>query len=160
MGRFCLLDDDVSFFFSTGRYDLRHFFFSFMWAGLSVALAAFVRANGRIFCNRPRLHKPRWFWVWLIPILCEILIFLLTNIYSFTRFWVKCSYEFLVGYICKFLGYNLSNCCILFVFLSLLFIYLYNWFSLWTSLLLILLVKNESSHACNVGEVPLSLPCL
>ncbi|XP_050241554.1 phosphoinositide phosphatase SAC7-like [Quercus robur] len=54
----------TGFFFATmslrqGQYDLRHFFFSFMWAGLSVALAAFVRANGRIFCNRPRLHKPR-----------------------------------------------------------------------------------------------------
>ncbi|KAJ8771100.1 hypothetical protein K2173_023425 [Erythroxylum novogranatense] len=41
------------------RYDLRHLFFSVLWAGLSVASAAFVRANGRIFCNRPRLHKPR-----------------------------------------------------------------------------------------------------
>jgi hypothetical protein len=41
-----------------GRYELRHFFFSFMWASLSVVLAVFVRANGRIFCNRPRLHKP------------------------------------------------------------------------------------------------------
>lgn len=26
-------------------------------------------------------------------------------------------------------------------------------------MLLILLVKDESSHSCNVGEVPLSLPC-
>ncbi|KAJ0096360.1 hypothetical protein Patl1_29264 [Pistacia atlantica] len=41
------------------KYDFRHLFFSLMWAGISVALAAFVRANGRIFCNRPRLHKPR-----------------------------------------------------------------------------------------------------
>ncbi|KAM5546960.1 phosphoinositide phosphatase SAC6 [Rosa sericea] len=54
----------TGFFFATlslrqVRYDLRHLFFSFMWAGLSVAIAAFVRANGRIFCNRPRLHKPR-----------------------------------------------------------------------------------------------------
>ncbi|PSS00390.1 Phosphoinositide phosphatase [Actinidia chinensis var. chinensis] len=41
------------------RYDLRHLFFSALWASISVAIAAFVRANGRIFCNRPRLHKPR-----------------------------------------------------------------------------------------------------
>ncbi|KAF2291694.1 hypothetical protein GH714_028211 [Hevea brasiliensis] len=41
------------------RYDLRHLFFSIIWASLTVAIAAFVRANGRIFCNRPRLHKPR-----------------------------------------------------------------------------------------------------
>uniref|UniRef100_A0A5B6YNA5 Putative phosphoinositide phosphatase SAC6 n=1 Tax=Davidia involucrata TaxID=16924 RepID=A0A5B6YNA5_DAVIN len=40
------------------RYDLWHLFFSIMWASLSLAIAAFVRANGRIFCNRPRLHKP------------------------------------------------------------------------------------------------------
>ncbi|KAB2618233.1 phosphoinositide phosphatase SAC7-like [Pyrus ussuriensis x Pyrus communis] len=54
----------MGFFFATlslrqVRYDLRHLFFSVIWAGLSIALAAFVRANGRIFCNRPRLHKPR-----------------------------------------------------------------------------------------------------
>ncbi|CAB4318323.1 unnamed protein product [Prunus armeniaca] len=54
----------TGFFFATlslrqVRYDLRHLFFSVIWAGLSVAIAAFVRANGRIFCNRPRLHKPR-----------------------------------------------------------------------------------------------------
>ncbi|KAK6258101.1 hypothetical protein SCA6_012575 [Theobroma cacao] len=41
------------------RYDLRHLIFSVFWASISVAIAAFVRANGRIFCNRPRLHKPR-----------------------------------------------------------------------------------------------------
>lgn len=41
------------------RYDFKHLFFSILWASLSVALAAFVRANGRVFCNRPRLHKPR-----------------------------------------------------------------------------------------------------
>ncbi|KAL1217083.1 Phosphoinositide phosphatase SAC6 [Cardamine amara subsp. amara] len=37
----------------------RHLFFSLVWAGISVAVTALVRANGRIFCNRPRLHKPR-----------------------------------------------------------------------------------------------------
>ncbi|XP_041022381.1 phosphoinositide phosphatase SAC6 [Juglans microcarpa x Juglans regia] len=41
------------------RYDLKHFFFSFMWASASITIASFVRANGRIFCNRPSLHKPR-----------------------------------------------------------------------------------------------------
>ncbi|XP_027346581.1 phosphoinositide phosphatase SAC6-like isoform X3 [Abrus precatorius] len=41
------------------RYDFRHLFFSLMWASISVGIAAFVRANGRLFCNRPRLHKPR-----------------------------------------------------------------------------------------------------
>ncbi|XVE87533.1 hypothetical protein DITRI_Ditri18aG0125400 [Diplodiscus trichospermus] len=41
------------------RYDLRHLFFSMLWASISAAIAAFVKANGRIFCNRPRLHKPR-----------------------------------------------------------------------------------------------------
>ncbi|KAL7247450.1 hypothetical protein ACSBR2_002378 [Camellia fascicularis] len=41
------------------RYDLRHLFFSTLWASMSVAIAAYVKAHGRIFCNRPRLHKPR-----------------------------------------------------------------------------------------------------
>ncbi|CAF2037903.1 unnamed protein product [Brassica napus] len=39
--------------------DYRHLFFSLVWTGISVAVAAVMRANGRIFCNRPRLHKPR-----------------------------------------------------------------------------------------------------
>ncbi|KAL8168325.1 hypothetical protein V2J09_009824 [Rumex salicifolius] len=38
-------------------YDLRHLFFSLIWASLSVAITLYVRANGRMFCNRPRLHK-------------------------------------------------------------------------------------------------------
>ncbi|XP_057965812.1 phosphoinositide phosphatase SAC6-like [Malania oleifera] len=41
------------------RTDIRHLFFSIIWASLSVAIGVFVKANGRIFCNRPRLHKPR-----------------------------------------------------------------------------------------------------
>ncbi|CAK9320819.1 unnamed protein product [Citrullus colocynthis] len=54
----------TGFFFAAlslrqARYDLRHLFFSILWASLSIAIAGFVRANGRIFCNRPRLHKPR-----------------------------------------------------------------------------------------------------
>ncbi|XP_028795290.1 phosphoinositide phosphatase SAC6 [Neltuma alba] len=54
----------IGFFFATMslrqvRYDFRHFFFSLIWASISVGIAAFVRANGRLFCNRPRLLKPR-----------------------------------------------------------------------------------------------------
>lgn len=41
------------------RYDLRHLFLSLVWASMSIGIAAVVRANGRIFCNRPRLHKPQ-----------------------------------------------------------------------------------------------------
>lgn len=41
------------------RTDLWSLFFSIIWASLSLAIAAFVKANGRVFCNRPRLHKPR-----------------------------------------------------------------------------------------------------
>ncbi|OIV92663.1 hypothetical protein TanjilG_18014 [Lupinus angustifolius] len=53
----------TGFFFATMslgqvRYDFRHFFLSLMWASISIGIAAFVRANGRVFCNRPRLHKP------------------------------------------------------------------------------------------------------
>ncbi|CAH2043013.1 unnamed protein product [Thlaspi arvense] len=39
--------------------DYRHLVFSLVWAGISVAVTALVRANARIFCNRPRLHRPR-----------------------------------------------------------------------------------------------------
>ncbi|KAJ8647170.1 hypothetical protein MRB53_000193 [Persea americana] len=39
--------------------DMRHLFLSVVFAGLSLGIAAFVKANGRKFCNRPRLHKPR-----------------------------------------------------------------------------------------------------
>ncbi|XWS33950.1 hypothetical protein CRYUN_Cryun22dG0126700 [Craigia yunnanensis] len=58
----CLVS--IGLFFTTMslrqvQYDLRHLFFSVLWASISVGVAAFVRANGRIFCNRPRLHKPR-----------------------------------------------------------------------------------------------------
>ncbi|XP_024963733.1 phosphoinositide phosphatase SAC7-like [Cynara cardunculus var. scolymus] len=38
--------------------DVWHLAFSLLWAGLSLGIAAFVKANGRVFCNRPRLHKP------------------------------------------------------------------------------------------------------
>lgn len=40
------------------RTDFRHAIFSLIWASLSFAITMFVRANGRIFCNRPRLNKP------------------------------------------------------------------------------------------------------
>ncbi|KAL9270933.1 Phosphoinositide phosphatase SAC6-like protein [Drosera capensis] len=54
----------AGFFFASmplrqAPYDLRHLFFSLIWAGLSVAVATYVRSNGRMFCNRPRLHKPQ-----------------------------------------------------------------------------------------------------
>lgn len=41
------------------RNDFWQLFFSILWAGASLAIAAFVKANGRVFCNRPRLHQPR-----------------------------------------------------------------------------------------------------
>ncbi|KAI3519099.1 hypothetical protein L1887_08124 [Cichorium endivia] len=40
------------------REDFWQLLFSLLWAGLSVGVASFVKANGRLFCNRPRLHKP------------------------------------------------------------------------------------------------------
>ncbi|KDP43758.1 hypothetical protein JCGZ_22385 [Jatropha curcas] len=40
-------------------YGFRYFFFSMMWASFTAGIAAFVKAHGRVFCNRPRLHKPR-----------------------------------------------------------------------------------------------------
>ncbi|CAH8281143.1 unnamed protein product [Arabidopsis lyrata] len=54
----------ISFWFATMSVkqvgsSYKHLFFSFVWAGISVAVAALVRANGRIFCSRPCLHKPR-----------------------------------------------------------------------------------------------------
>lgn len=41
------------------RYDFRHVLFSLIWAGLSLGVAAFVKANGKLFTNRPRLFKSR-----------------------------------------------------------------------------------------------------
>ncbi|KAI4314645.1 hypothetical protein L6164_027533 [Bauhinia variegata] len=54
----------IGFFFASMslrqvRYDFRHFFISLIWAGMSLGIAAVVKANGKLFCNRPRLHKPR-----------------------------------------------------------------------------------------------------
>ncbi|KAH0902894.1 hypothetical protein HID58_042397 [Brassica napus] len=56
----------ISFWFATmslkqagSDYKHKHLFFSLLWTGICVGVAALVRANGRIFCNRPRLHKPR-----------------------------------------------------------------------------------------------------
>ncbi|XP_077219947.1 phosphoinositide phosphatase SAC6-like [Tasmannia lanceolata] len=40
------------------RVDTRHLLISVFWAVLSLGISAFVRINGRIFCNRPRLNKP------------------------------------------------------------------------------------------------------
>ncbi|CAH9089743.1 unnamed protein product [Cuscuta europaea] len=41
------------------RNDPWNLLFSMIWASMSVGIAAFVKANGRAFCNRPRLHQPR-----------------------------------------------------------------------------------------------------
>lgn len=41
------------------RNDFRHLFLSFIWAGLTVGITTFVRSNGRLFTNRPRLFKSR-----------------------------------------------------------------------------------------------------
>ncbi|KAG8373602.1 hypothetical protein BUALT_Bualt11G0041400 [Buddleja alternifolia] len=54
----------TGFFFATlslrrVRYDWWNLLFSLMWASMSLVIAAFVKANGRVFCNRPRLHQPR-----------------------------------------------------------------------------------------------------
>ena len=70
-------------YLSAVRYDLRHLFFLALWASISVAIAAFVRANGKIFYNRPRLHKPRgWFWLTGAPTQIEnIIILILTTDY-------------------------------------------------------------------------------
>ncbi|KAK3005919.1 hypothetical protein RJ639_017792 [Escallonia herrerae] len=40
------------------RYNIWNLLISIIWASMSLAIAAVVKANGRIFCNRPRLHKP------------------------------------------------------------------------------------------------------
>lgn len=42
--------------FSAVGNDPRHLLFSVVWGSISVGIASFVRANGRIFCNRPRLQ--------------------------------------------------------------------------------------------------------
>ncbi|XP_073159393.1 phosphoinositide phosphatase SAC6-like [Henckelia pumila] len=54
----------TGFFFATislrrVQYNMWNLLFSIMWASMSLGIAAFVRANGRTFCNRPRLHQPR-----------------------------------------------------------------------------------------------------
>ncbi|KAL1540696.1 Fimbrin, actin-bundling protein [Salvia divinorum] len=41
------------------RHNLWNLLFSFMWTSMSLAIAVYMKANGRIFCNRPRLHQPR-----------------------------------------------------------------------------------------------------
>ncbi|WMV14563.1 hypothetical protein MTR67_007948 [Solanum verrucosum] len=39
--------------------DVWNLLFSLIWASISLAIAALVKANGRMFCNRPRLHQSR-----------------------------------------------------------------------------------------------------
>ncbi|KAK4348011.1 hypothetical protein RND71_034350 [Anisodus tanguticus] len=41
------------------RHDVWNLLFSLIWASISLAIAALVKANGRMFCNRPRLHQSR-----------------------------------------------------------------------------------------------------
>lgn len=41
------------------RQDVRHLLYSLVWASLSLGIAAYVRANGKMFTNRPRLLKSR-----------------------------------------------------------------------------------------------------
>lgn len=41
------------------RSDVWNLLFSLVWASISLAIAAVVKANGRMFCNRPRLHQSR-----------------------------------------------------------------------------------------------------
>ncbi|XP_060193804.1 phosphoinositide phosphatase SAC6-like [Lycium barbarum] len=41
------------------RHDLRSLLYAMVWASISLGIAAFVRANGRMFCNRPSLHQSR-----------------------------------------------------------------------------------------------------
>ncbi|TMW90000.1 hypothetical protein EJD97_016314 [Solanum chilense] len=41
------------------RNDVWNLLFSLFWASISLAIAALVKANGRMFCNRPRLHQSR-----------------------------------------------------------------------------------------------------
>lgn len=42
------------------RNDMWQLVYSLFWAGLSLGIAAFVKANGRVFTNQPRLHKPTY----------------------------------------------------------------------------------------------------
>ncbi|XP_055805758.1 phosphoinositide phosphatase SAC6-like isoform X2 [Solanum dulcamara] len=41
------------------RHDFRSLLYAMVWASISLGIAAFVRANGRMFCNRPSLHQSR-----------------------------------------------------------------------------------------------------
>ncbi|PIN17227.1 putative phosphoinositide phosphatase [Handroanthus impetiginosus] len=54
----------IGFIFATTslrqvKYDKWNLLFSMMWASISFAIASFVKANGRAFCNRPRLIQSR-----------------------------------------------------------------------------------------------------
>lgn len=40
-----------------GGQDARRFIFSAFWASVALGIMTFVRINGRVFCNRPRLQK-------------------------------------------------------------------------------------------------------
>lgn len=44
---------------SAARNDVRHLVLSLLWAGLCIGITHFVRANGRVFTNRPRFYQSR-----------------------------------------------------------------------------------------------------
>ncbi|KAG8383716.1 hypothetical protein BUALT_Bualt04G0042800 [Buddleja alternifolia] len=53
----------IGFFFATAsliraRFNVSNILFSMMWGSMSLGIAAYVRANGRVFCNCPLLHQP------------------------------------------------------------------------------------------------------
>ncbi|RRT57101.1 hypothetical protein BHE74_00043190 [Ensete ventricosum] len=41
------------------QINVGHILLSLVWASLSLGIAAFVRANGRVFTNRPRLLRSK-----------------------------------------------------------------------------------------------------
>nr|GMC73244.1 phosphoinositide phosphatase SAC6-like [Ipomoea batatas] len=51
------MDDMISVEFV--QYDPWNILFSMIWASISLGMGGFVKANGRVFCNRPRLNQPR-----------------------------------------------------------------------------------------------------
>ncbi|KAF3624367.1 Phosphoinositide phosphatase SAC7 [Capsicum annuum] len=40
-------------------HGLRNLIYAIVWASISLGIAAYVRANGQMFCNRPSLHQSR-----------------------------------------------------------------------------------------------------
>jgi hypothetical protein len=94
----------------TVRHSWWNLFFSLMWASVTVAIAAFVRANGRMFCNRPRLHKPRRWWRYKIfsnrTIHLQVIGCFLHHFLSSNLVW---HFSFLFLLICSFFFYFLDD---------------------------------------------------